>query len=93
MRYAADAFAGLFERPRRARAFLAALKGVQDTLGELNDIFVGGSLVHDVAAAAGWAEAAFAAGRITGTQKARTGRLLEKAQGCVDAFGDAKPFW
>jgi inorganic triphosphatase YgiF len=95
MRYAADVFAGLFHRPKRARAFVDALKAVQDTLGELNDIVVGGALVHDVAAGAGWAEAeaAFAAGRITGTQKARTGRLLERAQASLDAFADAKRFW
>jgi CHAD domain-containing protein len=95
MRYAADVFAGLFARPKRARAFVDSLKAVQDTLGELNDLVVGGALVHDVAAGAGWAEAeaAFAAGRITGGQKARMGKLVEKAQASLDAFGEAKTFW
>ncbi len=95
LRYAADAFAGLFDRPKRARAFIGALKQVQDTLGELNDIAVGERLAHEAAASPGRAEtdSAFVAGRITGSQKARIGPLTDRAEAAVKALAAAKPFW
>ena len=95
LRYAADAFVGVFERPKRARAFLEALKAVQETLGELNDIVVGERLAHEAAALPGRAEtdSAFVAGRITGAQKARIGPLTDRAEAALKAFADAKPFW
>jgi inorganic triphosphatase YgiF len=95
LRYAADVFAGLFDRPRRAKAFIEALKGVQDTLGELNDIVVGERLAHEAAVIPGRAEAdsAFVAGRITGAQHARIGPLTDQAEAAIAAFSDAKPFW
>jgi CHAD domain-containing protein len=95
LRYAADAFVGLFERPKRARAFVAALKELQDALGDLNDIVVGERLAHEAAASPGRAEtdSAFVAGRITGAQKARIGPLTDRAEAALAAFGDAKPFW
>ena len=95
LRYAADVFAGLFERPKRSRAFIAALKEVQDALGDLNDIVVGAELAHEAAALPGRAEtdAAFVAGRITGAQKARTLPLTDRAEAALEAFAQAKPFW
>ena len=95
LRYAADAFAGLFERPKRAKVFIEALKQVQDDLGELNDIAVGERLAHEAAASPGRAEmdSAFVAGRITGAQKARIAPLTDRAEAAIKAFGDARPFW
>ena len=95
LRYAADAFAGLFERPKRARAFIEALKQVQDALGDLNDIAVGERLAHEAAASPGRAEtdSAFVAGRITGAQKARIGPLTDRAEAAIAALADAKAFW
>jgi triphosphatase len=95
LRYAADVFAGLFERPKRNRAFIAALKEVQDALGELNDIVVGEQLAHEAAALPGRAEtdAAFVAGRITGAQIARVAPLIDRAEAALATFRDAKPFW
>ena len=95
LRYAADVFAGLYDRPKRARAFVAALKEVQDALGELNDIVVGERLAHDAAASPGRAEtdSAFVAGRITGAQKARTGPLTDRAKTALKTFAGAKLFW
>jgi inorganic triphosphatase YgiF len=95
LRYAADAFAGLFDRPRRANAFIEALKEVQDALGELNDIVVGERLAHEAAATPGRAEtdSAFVAGRITGVQKARIAPLTDRADAALKAFGEAKRFW
>ncbi|MFI4975152.1 MAG: CHAD domain-containing protein [Caulobacterales bacterium] len=95
LRYAADVFGSLFGQAKRFRHFVGSLKALQDTLGQLNDITVGQSLAHDVAAAAGWpdAEAAFAAGRITGAQKARAERVTAEAAKAFDGFAQAKPFW
>jgi inorganic triphosphatase YgiF len=95
LRYAADAFVGVFERPKRAKAFVEALKAVQDALGDLNDIVVGERLAHEAAAVPGRAEtdSAFVAGRITGAQKARIGPLTDRAEVALKAFADAKPFW
>ena len=95
LRYAADVFAGLFGRAKRARAFIEALKEVQDALGELNDIVVGERLAHEAAASPGRAEtdSAFVAGRITGAQTARIGPLTDRAEAALKAFRDAKPFW
>jgi len=95
LRYAADAFAGLFGRARRAKAFVEALKDVQDTLGELNDIVVGERLAHEAAASPGRAEtdSAFVAGRITGAQHARLAPLTDRADAALKAFRDVRPFW
>jgi triphosphatase len=95
LRYAADVFVGVFDRPKRSKAFVAALKAVQDSLGELNDIAVGERLAHEAAALPGRAEtdSAFVAGRITGAQKARIGPLTDRAEAALKAFAGAKPFW
>jgi inorganic triphosphatase YgiF len=97
LRYAADVFIGLFRHPKRARTFVAALKEVQDALGELNDISVGERLAHEAAVApdraGAGADSAFAAGRITGAQKARIAPLLDRAEAAVGALDDVRPFW
>jgi hypothetical protein len=68
---------------------------VQDTLGELNDIAVGGRLAQETATGQGRPETdtAFVAGRIAGMQKARVGPLTRRAEDAIDALADAKPFW
>ncbi|HEX3916566.1 MAG TPA: CHAD domain-containing protein [Caulobacteraceae bacterium] len=95
LRYSADAFVGLFQRHKRAHAFITALRDLQDALGDLNDIVVGERLAHEAAAIPGRAEtdSAFVAGRITGAQKARVGPLTDRAEAAFEAFADAKPFW
>ncbi len=95
LRYSADVFEGLFDRPRRAKAFIAALKDVQDTLGALNDIVVGERLAHETAAGGARTEpdTAFVAGRSAGVQKARIGPLTASARKALGDFEDAKPFW
>jgi inorganic triphosphatase YgiF len=95
LRYAADVFGALFGHARRAQAFVTALKGVQDTLGELNDIVVGERLAHEAAASPGRAQAdsAFVAGRITGAQQARIAPLTDRAEQALKTFRDAAPFW
>jgi triphosphatase len=94
LRYAADVFVGVFDRPKRARVFVEALKAVQDALGDLNDIVVGERLAHEAAALPGRAEtdSAFVAGRITGAQKARLAPLTDRAEAALKAFAEAKVF-
>ena len=94
LRYAADGFEVLFGRRRRAKSFISALKDVQDTLGELNDIAVGERLTHEAAVGGGpELNAAFVAGRISGVQKARVGPLTRRARSAIDELAAAKPFW
>jgi len=95
LRYAADVFGALFGHARRAKAFVAALKDVQDTLGELNDIVVGERLAHEAAGSPGRADtdSAFVAGRITGAQQARIDPLTDRAEAALKAFRGARPFW
>jgi inorganic triphosphatase YgiF len=95
LRYSADAFIDLFDHPKRAKSFFAALKEVQDALGDLNDIVVGERLAHEAAVGPGHAEAdaAFVAGRIIGVQKARVGPLVDRAETAIEALGAVKPFW
>jgi len=95
LRYAADVFVPLYGRPKRARRFIGALKAVQDELGELNDIVVGESVAHDAATHAGLAgaEAAYAAGRITGARRASTESLIARAQASLDGLRKTRPFW
>jgi triphosphatase len=95
LRYAADAFAVLYGHGKRAKAYVEALKVVQDTLGELNDIVVGERLAHEAAVSPGRAEtdSAFVAGRITGAQHARLAPLTDRAEAALKAFREARAFW
>lgn len=49
LRYSAEFFACLFE-PKKAKAFIAALGEVQETLGQINDIFVARRLLDKLSA-------------------------------------------
>lgn len=93
LRYAADVFLGLYNHPKRAKAFMARLGEVQDSLGELNDVVVGERLAHDAAHSPGEAPRNFVAGRITGALKARVAPLMDRAEAALEAFAEAKPFW
>lgn len=94
LRYAADSFTGLWGHPKRSAKFLAALKALQDRLGELNDIATAERLAHDmVKAAAEAGEADWAAGRLIGGEIAREAALLKAAAAAHKAFRKAGPFW
>jgi len=49
LRYSAECFASLYDR-RKARPFIAALSGVQDVLGQINDVAVAHRLLDALAA-------------------------------------------
>jgi len=94
LRYAADALSALSVRPKRVKAFIEALKALQDRLGELNDIATGEKLAHGLTASADVAGTTdWAAGRLIGGETARETALIAAAVEAAKAFKAAKPFW
>jgi triphosphatase len=104
LRYASEFFAGAFPGKRalrRRKDFVAALAKLQDALGDLNDIAVHEALTEriiDEHAAGdkrrkGRAKKAFAAGRLSGREEARTASVLRDAERAYGVFAKAKPFW
>jgi len=98
LRYAVEFFAGLFaskRATRRREQFLSALEGLQDGLGDLNDI----SVHEERIAAMGirWhrtnPKRAFAAGLLTGREDARIGAAMATATQAHAALIKVKPFW
>lgn len=91
LRYDAEALAGLFDRPKRARKLVAALKGVQDVLGALNDAQAGAGRLEALAEADETVrEAALAA---AGRLRAREDASDKVARKAWKAFETARPFW
>lgn len=89
LRYAAEAFAPLFD-PAAGKAFIKSLKTLQDDLGELNDAAVAQELVSRLnlqGKALKAAEALLAARK---AQKAKTIRAAAKA---VDKLAATPAFW
>jgi inorganic triphosphatase YgiF len=89
LRYAAEAFSSLFPAGA-AHPFIARLKGLQDLLGELNDLATAEPMIAGLALSA---DAAFAAGELTGRHLAAKPRLVTQAARAMDRFADIKPFW
>ena len=93
LRYAAAFFGEAFPRhPKRRQRFVAALKALQDQLGELNDMAVARAVaMRAVGRRSG--ELAFAAGlevgRLTGDEDA----VIAAADRALKAFRRMKPFW
>ena len=94
LRYAADAFAALFDaHPKRRKRMTAAFKDAQECLGLLNDDAVGREIAHRLVADSGNAEAAFAAGAAFAPDPRRDARRLKAAQAAwAEMFAD-RPFW
>ena len=89
LRYAAEFFAGLFERKgekRRHKRFVKALEALQDQLGALNDL----ATAPEVLTRLGIAESDGAAELMTHGKK---GRLIEAAADAHEDFLDTKRFW
>jgi CHAD domain-containing protein len=104
LRYAADFFAGAFPRRKslaRQKKFVKSLQGLQDALGDLNDIVVHGKLSERFLDGdnqgnkerAGPTRKAFAAGRLSGREEARIAPVLKGANRAYKVFASAKPFW
>jgi triphosphatase len=104
LRYAADFFASAFPRKKsmlRQEKFVTSLEGLQNALGDLNDIvvheklserFVEGNDAGDQGRV-GRARKAFAAGRLSGREEARLAPALREAKRAYKAFAKRKPFW
>jgi len=89
LRYAAEFFAGLFERKgekRRHKRFVKALEALQDQLGALNDL----AAAPELLARLGIAESPGAAELMAHGKK---GRLIETAADAHEDFVDTKRFW
>jgi inorganic triphosphatase YgiF len=93
LRYAAAFFAEAFpEHPKRRLRFMAALKALQDQLGELNDIVVAQAVaLRAVGGRSG--EVAFAAGLEVGRLSKDEGELVETTAAALKAFRKVKTFW
>jgi CHAD domain-containing protein len=81
LRYATGYFESLFGGAKAVEPFLAVLKDLQSSLGQLNDIRVHGKLAEDYAAPAQKtrhsAGKAFAMGELVGEERAKSRKLLK----------------
>jgi triphosphatase len=89
LRYASEAFAGLFGEKRTHR-YLRHVKELQEALGALNDLVTAEPLI---AALSLPSEAAFAAGELVGLKAARKPGLIAQAQKALARLEAAEPFW
>jgi triphosphatase len=89
LRYAAEAFAGLFgDKP--VRRYLRHLKEMQEVLGALNDLVTSQPLLAGLALPS---DAAFAAGELVGLKVARKPQLIAQGKKALDRLQAAEPFW
>ena len=89
LRYAAEAFAGLYgEKP--VTRYLRHVKDLQDALGALNDLVTAEPLISGLVLPS---EAAFAAGELVGLRAARKPQLIAQAERALERLGAADPFW
>ena len=95
-------FAELYAKGGKRERFAAAVKGLQDALGDLNDMEVarekGLALAEAGAFTAGHSPAegarqAFAAGLMIGARAKSEKPLVRKAARMFDALMDARPYW
>jgi inorganic triphosphatase YgiF len=91
LRYDSEALGGLFNRPKRARKLITALKGLQDVLGALNDAQAGAGRLEALAEADETVrEAALAAAEALRDQQGAGDKAAHKAW---RRFDEAKAFW
>jgi inorganic triphosphatase YgiF len=89
-RYAGEFFAGL--HPKRSRAFLTALAGLQDLLGVLNDAVVTSRLLMQIKEGEGRA-ALEPAGMVTGFLACEAGGRLGELAGDWKVFRKIRRYW
>jgi len=103
LRYATEFFAALIaggKADRRRRAFVKALKRVQDALGELNDIAVHGKLGPALAQPRSPPRSgkrlrgrAMAAGLVAGQVQSKVAPLMQAAETALQDFAAVSAFW
>ncbi|HEX6978154.1 MAG TPA: CHAD domain-containing protein [Alphaproteobacteria bacterium] len=94
LRYAGEFFRGVF-RDKVARNYLAAVTGIQDCLGTLNDGAVARKLVADLEHEGSPEPARFAraAGAALGWNACQTAADLKRLPAAWDVFLAARPLW
>lgn len=90
-RYVAEFFAGALAPNKRARAFIDALAGVQDALGEINDAAAATRLAGELAGDA--AALAVGAGAVHAWVAARREMLEATLTAATRRYRKAEPFW
>jgi triphosphatase len=98
LRYGIEFFSGVFpgkKNEHRLSAALLALKDLQNSLGDLNDIAAREKLMSEMGSVNGKAKdrVPFVAGVIFGSQQARTDDLLRAAEKAHKEFSAIKAFW
>jgi len=92
LRYAAEFFAGLFDRPGRERRFRAGLEQTQDAFGALNDLAVARDRIPAEARLTS-PEIAFAAGRLIGRREQSAPVLLLASSRAFARLSRTRRFW
>ena len=99
LRYGSDFFERLFvgrKAGKRLSRFKDCLKGLQDSLGALNDISVHRKLASKLASGRSHAKdraQAFAAGMMTGSELGAIEPLLAAADKQAEKFARIRPYW
>ena len=97
LRYACGYFESLFGARKAAERFSIALKELQSSLGQLNDIRIYSELARDYAAppvaTRGAAERAFAMGELIGSERAQSQRLLKAVKRRGGRLKHSTAFW
>jgi inorganic triphosphatase YgiF len=97
LRYATGYFASLFGGETAVKKFTAALKDLQSSLGQLNDIRVHGQLAKVYAAPAHGtrraAAQAFAMGELSGDERAKSRKLLKATKRRGKRLERCPQFW
>ena len=93
LRYAAAFFGGAFpQHPKRRARFIAALRTLQDHLGELNDMAVARAIaLRAVGRRSG--DLAFAAGLEVGRLTRDEDDVIDAASDAFKAYRKVRPFW
>ncbi|MDZ4376159.1 MAG: CHAD domain-containing protein [Phenylobacterium sp.] len=93
LRYAAAFFGEAFpEHPKRRARFIAALRTLQDQLGELNDMAVARSVAMKAVGKRN-GELAFAAGLEVGRLTKGEAAVTEAADAAFKSYRKVRPFW
>ena len=93
LRYTAEFFQGLYGK-KRTKAYLTAVKQLQDALGHLNDVAVAQTLTDKLIGRAGSPTAlVLGSGTVLGWLARGVAEIEPQTQAAWERFVDRKPFW